>query len=193
MSDTEKKSSDEKLVSGKLLVACANLPDPVFGDAVILLVEHAQKGSMGIILNKAFNDLAYEELVKGFGYDILKYQDEKTAFIGGPMGGSSTIIIHDSATGPEGAHSIGSSGISLSVDLKELENTPPDNIRICLGYAGWGDGQLADEIESIGSWTAIDVDLDLIFNTPSKDMYKEAAKRAGIDPSAPFSPPAFEP
>ena len=63
-----------------------------------------------------------------------------------------------------------------------LEASPAPRARIIAGYAGWGPGQLDNELAH-SSWLLSDIDLDLVFDTPAEQMWETAIRRLGADPS----------
>ena len=63
-----------------------------------------------------------------------------------------------------------------------LEANPAPRARVIAGYAGWGPGQLDEELAH-SSWLLSDVDLDLVFDTPADVMWETAIRRLGADPS----------
>ena len=63
-----------------------------------------------------------------------------------------------------------------------LDPSPPKYARLIIGYSGWGAGQLDEELRS-SSWLMSAIDRDLIFNTPSDQMWETAIRRLGADPS----------
>ena len=76
------------------------------------------------------------------------------------------------------------STISLSTSperLRAIANQPPRNIRLLLGYSGWGPGQLAQEMAR-GAWLHTSADPKLVFETPPDDIWDRAMKSLGINP-----------
>jgi putative transcriptional regulator len=76
------------------------------------------------------------------------------------------------------------STISLSTSpdrLRAIASAPPRNVRLLLGYSGWGPGQLAQEMAR-GAWLHTSADPRLVFETPPDLMWEAAMKSLGIDP-----------
>ena len=69
-----------------------------------------------------------------------------------------------------------SKDILLSLGTKEA----PDNYMVTLGYAGWGPGQLEEELKA-NSWLTTPADADILFNTPIEQRWKKATEKLGID------------
>jgi putative transcriptional regulator len=75
-------------------------------------------------------------------------------------------------------------GLFLSgspVLLQQLARNPHGRIRLLMGYAGWGPGQLEEELRQ-SAWLISDVDLGLVFDTPADKMWEAAIRRLGADP-----------
>ncbi|MBP1606251.1 MAG: hypothetical protein H6Q08_1625, partial [Acidobacteria bacterium] len=73
--------------------------------------------------------------------------------------------------------------LSTSPDLlRQLIETGSDRTRVLTGYAGWGPGQLDEELAA-SAWLTSDVEADLIFDTPAERMWEEAIRRLGADPA----------
>jgi len=74
--------------------------------------------------------------------------------------------------------------LSASPDVlrRVLESSMPPRARVIAGYAGWGPGQLDDEL-SQSSWLLADVDPDFLFDTPAPELWEAAIRRLGAEPS----------
>ena len=72
---------------------------------------------------------------------------------------------------------------SPQVLRRVLQTTPAPRARVLAGYAGWGPGQLDDELAQ-SAWLIGDVHLDLIFDADPSTMWSTALRRLGADPSA---------
>jgi putative transcriptional regulator len=180
---------ETRLAPGFLL-AMPQLIDPNFTRAVVLMVEHNDQGSFGLRINQPI-EMTAEELLESMGID-WNGDPDVLVWAGGPVQPNSGWILHepDELT-PTSAEPMGSEGtvlicpgvaLSSSPDaLRELASAPPDNFRLILGYSGWGPGQLASEMAR-GSWLHADADPELIFATPSEDMWEKALRSLGIDP-----------
>jgi putative transcriptional regulator len=68
-------------------------------------------------------------------------------------------------------------------DLSRLAEAPPDRFRLLLGYAGWGEGQLMEEILR-NDWLTAPLESDLIFTPEPDRMWSAALRSVGIDPAA---------
>ncbi|MCG8418642.1 MAG: YqgE/AlgH family protein [Proteobacteria bacterium] len=180
---------DTNLAPG-LLLAMPQLIDPNFSRAVVLMIEHNDEGSFGLIVNKPI-ELSALELLESMEID-WNGDGDTLVWSGGPVSPTSGWILHepiDEITGESAA--LGSAetilvrpDLALSSSrsaLSEIAKAPPPRTRLLLGYSGWGPGQLAAEMAR-GSWLHADANPKLIFETPADEMWDVALRSLGIDP-----------
>jgi putative transcriptional regulator len=183
-----------------LLLAMPHLLDPNFRRAVVLMVEHDEQGSFGIIVNQP-SPLTARELFASLDLE-WNGDDDAVVWRGGPVMPTYGWVLHDPVHGmpisaradgmtpdmtvlesggsvPVGRDLVLSSG-SLAI-LRSIAEVPPPHVRVILGYAGWGAGQLAEEMAR-GSWLHVDLSMDLVFRTPPDEMWDKALRSLGIDP-----------
>jgi putative transcriptional regulator len=173
-----------------LLLAMPQLIDPNFTRAVVLMIEHNDEGSFGLVVNQP-SELSAIELLESL--DIAWRGDPGArVWSGGPVMPTSGWVLHeptpaagevakDMATGTTVRIAPGLD-LSTSPDkLRAIAEAPPAGVRLLLGYSGWGPGQLADEMAR-GSWLHADAEARLIFDTPAEDMWQSALRTLGIDP-----------
>lgn len=177
-------ASDESLAPG-LLLAMPQLLDPNFHHAVVLVTQHDGEGAVGFIVNRPL-DVPVSEVLEELG---MTWAGEKaaTAWLGGPVTPESGWVLFDG--GPVGEPDMTSElqdglRISPSIEcLRALAAKPPANMRLLLGYAGWGAGQLEEELVE-GSWMFVPLTRDLVFDTPPDQMWQTAYRRLGVDPAS---------
>ena len=144
-SDIFKIQSNNVLPSrGKILISEPFLRDVTFGRSVILLIDHTEEGSMGLVINKQL-PLLLNDIIMEF-----KYIDEIPLYKGGPIATDTLFYLHTLADIP-GAISI-CKGLYLNGDFEEIKryilqgNKISEHIRFFLGYSGWESEQLSNEI-----------------------------------------------
>ncbi len=179
-----------------LLLSMPHLVDPNFTRAVVLMIEHNDEGSFGLIINQP-SEMTVTSLLQVLDID---WQGDKRAMVwtGGPVMPTSGWVLHEPTdivgkgspslqTGLESGGTIDiTDGVSLSTSpakLRVLAAEPPRRTRFLLGYAGWGPGQLAEEMTR-GSWLHADVDTEIVFDTPADKMWETALRRLGVDPES---------
>jgi putative transcriptional regulator len=183
--------TETRLAPG-LLLSMPHLVDPNFTRAVVLMVEHNDEGSFGLVVNQP-SEMDAATLLEAMEID-WQGDDSAVVWSGGPVMPTSGWVLHgpSASIGPGAADMDSGStidlipGVSLSTSpekLKLLAEDPPSRVRLLLGYSGWGPGQLADEMAR-GSWLHVDATPEIIFDTPADIMWEVALRSLGIDPEA---------
>jgi putative transcriptional regulator len=159
------------LAMGRMLVATPQVAGPVFSHSVVLLIDHAKAaGAIGLIVNRP-SSIPLEAIVGNLG-------DAKVAkspiHLGGPVAPESVRIAWRSAETPEGSRRV-LDNVHTSARTQVLENlieadTPADEIRAYVGYAGWSPGQLENEIER-GDWIVMRGDPALVFHAEPEKLW----------------------
>lgn len=163
-----------------LLIAVPQMEDPNFARAVVLLVEHSASGAMGIVFNHP-SDVALSEIGKEQGLNV--HPEAGRAFIGGPVSPERGFLIHRRSDVPDSIKLQDGLFLSVSTDsLRPLLAGDPGAYRLCLGYAGWGPGQLEREVV-VGGWLTSKVSAERIFDTPAERVWDAAIRDLGFDPA----------
>lgn len=174
-------SIEVQLAAPSFLIAVPQLGDPNFVRGVVFIMEHGDEGSMGLVINRS-SELSMSSFYQSQKMDV---RGNISGYVhkGGPVQTDRAFILHASEhEGPETENVFGKVSLSYSREsLKMIAQKPPDDLKVYLGYAGWGPGQLADEVTG-GAWLVAPPNSDLLFNTPSKDVWERALATMGIDP-----------
>ncbi len=175
----------EDLKTPILLLAMPQVLDPFFRKSVILLLHHQSDGSQGFIVNRPTGVKLSEILDE---LEIPWLGDEGSmAFFGGPVQPQlGTLLFCDDRLTSESMPFEISPGVALTQNLGDLENLagqPPASFRLLLGYAGWGDGQLVQEILR-NDWITAPVRNDLLFSDQPEDVWQRAMESVGVDPAS---------
>jgi len=171
-----------ELSAPTFLIAVPQLGDPNFTRAVILILEHGEKGSMGLVLSRSTN-LTMDSFCDSQGIEYCGDGGEPV-FVGGPVQTERAFILHSPGPrGPETEDVLDGVCISYSQEsLRMLSEQPTDQLRVFLGYAGWGPGQLAAELQE-GAWLIHEASADLVFAGQGRDPWQEALAQMGINPA----------
>jgi putative transcriptional regulator len=166
-----------------LLIAMPQLLDPNFYRAVVLVVEHGNEGSFGLVINQV-SPLTMGEFTDA---QSLVYSGDPTkpVMIGGPVSREVGWILHGNDLEYGDTHKI-TDVISMSrsmVALKDVCAKAGPSFRLFMGYAGWGPGQLESEITQ-GAWVTADVDPRLIFADDASAVWETSLRNMGINPMA---------
>lgn len=170
------KSNNLKPKAGRLLISEPFMGDYYFGRSVVLLIEHNEEGSFGVVLNK---------LIEAPLNDVLKGLPpfESKIYLGGPVDTTSTFYIHSLGNKVEGSLEIGNGlywggDIELIKEMILLNQLNSSNIRFFIGYSGWEANQLESELKS-NSWI-ISTEADKsILNIPIQEMWKSSLQNMG--------------
>lgn len=186
----------EASIAPGLLVAMPQLVDPNFHRAVVLMVEHNDEGSFGLIVNRP-STMSVSALLGALDM-TWRGDDAAVVWTGGPVMPTSGWVLHQpTARVGRGAPTLQSGlesdgtvsfapGIDLSTSpdkLRVIAAEPPIRTRFLLGYAGWGPGQLASEMAR-GSWLHADPHPDLVFDTPADALWETALRSLGVAPES---------
>lgn len=166
----------EATLTGRLLVATPSLEDPNFDRTVILLLQHDDvDGAMGLVLNRP-SGLPIEEELGQWGE---KAAPPDEVFIGGPVQPEVAIALGWLAPGhdvPEGVQPI-----MDRIGVVDLRRQPADlpelvSVRVFAGYAGWGAGQLEEEIAE-GAWFTLEADPDDAATADPDNLWRDVFRR----------------
>lgn len=162
------------ITKGKILIAQPALFDDTFNRSVILLSDHTENGSVGFILNKPLNqpvNLFVSELENGFN-----------VYEGGPVETQHLYYLHKRPDLIQNSEPI-SNGLYWSGDYEDVRHAinngliAEDEIRFYLGYSGWGENQLQNEIDD-NAWIVVDEEVD-IFKDWNNNLWKLQLKKLG--------------
>ena len=173
-------------LTGKLLLAMPSMGDPRFHKAVIFMCSDNEEGAMGIVLNQQLPGMILGDLFQEIGCEIkTPGHADLPVLMGGPVESSRGFLLHtmdyDSAETIRVNDKYGVSG-TLEALRSFAEGRGPQDMVFALGYAGWGAGQLEQEMLD-NAWLVVEADHELIFNTGILDRWDRAMSRHGIDPA----------
>ena len=160
---------------GKILISEPTLHDTYFKRSVVLLTEHNDTGTVGFVLNKPI-DLPINEVLGDFP------EFDAKVYIGGPVGKDTIHFIHTLGEQiSESIHIMGNIYWGGDFDkLKELiqdGKVSQDQIRFFLGYSGWGENQLKDELDG-NAWLVTELKEEMIMSSDSK-IWENVLKQLG--------------
>mgnify|MGYP001596674872 FL=1 len=182
MPDTSAMTETESL-SNHFLIAMPALEDPNFHHTTTYICEHDADGALGVVINRPL-DIQLGE--------ILLHMDIRTddigiasqpVYMGGPVQNDRGFVLHEPIGDWEATLKVTDDiGITSSRDILAAiaAGEGPENAIITLGYAGWGAGQLEQELAA-NTWWSGPADRNIVFNTPSERRWLEAAALIGVD------------
>ena len=156
--------------------------DPNFSKTVVLLAEYGAHGAFGLVVNRRMPEPANAIVTAD---EPLAIHPQMYLFTGGPVEPTRAWILTARAELDEEALAV-MDGVYLSASptlvRRTLESAPDPRVRMVVGYAGWGAGQLDVELAQ-SAWLLAPVQTDLIFSTPVDEMWETAIRRLGAEPS----------
>jgi putative transcriptional regulator len=171
--------------SNHFLVAMPAMTDPNFAGTVVYIAEHSSRGALGIVVNRPLEiDLAnlFERL-------SLKLDDPRFAsrpvFSGGPVQNDRGFVLHSPAGDFSSSMRVADDmALTSSKDVLEAvaKGEGPPRLLMALGYAGWGEGQLEQEIAA-NAWLTVPASLELLFEVPAEARFMHAFGLLGIHPA----------
>ena len=153
-----------------LLVARPGLPDPNFARTVILLVDYGEGGAMGLIINRPSRHRLSQALP-----DVAGLADRADlVYLGGPVAPQRMGLLLRAVAPPESSlHVVDDIFFTVSQDvLGEALKSDQAPFHAFVGYAGWGPGQLDNELAR-GDWRLAPADADIVFEQASEGIWSE--------------------
>lgn len=167
------------------------LQDPNFVRTVMMIVQHDESGTFGLVLNRPV-ELSARELCEGLEMRWGGDPDEELLWGGPVQPHTGWMLFADDlrATAYEDASEL-IDGLffagSLDV-LRSVAEMPPGDVRLFLGYAGWGPGQLESEMAQ-GVWLTAPATREALFRTPADEMWEFVVRSLGIEPATLITTP----
>lgn len=165
-----------------LLLSMPQMHDPNFERTVILLCDHSTDGAFGLVLNRPTTTAAAEVVALD---PPVKATHGPLLWTGGPVEPQRGWILLGESLEEDDVTEV-APGLFLSTSIQLLRRilaATPARTRVLTGYAGWGPGQLDDELAS-SAWLTVDIDPALIFDTPADEMWDQAIRRLGAEPGS---------
>jgi len=162
--------------SGTLLISDPFLKDPNFIRSVILICDHQDEGSVGFVLNRKYEH-AIGELIhnlEGCNFPV---------YYGGPVQNSTIHFLHKRPDLIGGGFPV-ADGVFWGGDFDELmemihlDLIKENEVRFFIGYSGWGEGQLENELKE-KSWITRKGDNNLIMHPFPDLLWQETLKDLG--------------
>jgi putative transcriptional regulator len=162
-------------LKGQLLIAGADLFDPNFRRTVVLVTEHGEEGALGLVLNRPAEAIV-AEAVPGLAPLV---DDDEPVFVGGPVDQQSLLVLAEFDDPDESAATVfedigfvrGDADIVLAAAATR-------RARVFAGYAGWGAGQLDEELEANG-WIVAPARREDVFSEENGELWSEVVRRQG--------------
>ncbi len=170
-----------------LLIAMPTLEDQNFSRTVTYICEHNEEGAMGLILSVPI-EISFREVVEQVDKgvligDVVENLDEIPVYLGGPVEPEHGFVLHTPHGEWKSSLPLNDKlALTTSSDIITAiaEGQGPDHYLVALGYAGWGAGQLEQEM-SQNAWLSVSADMDQLWDIPAGERWERAAKLLGVD------------
>lgn len=166
-----------QIQKGTFLISTPDIDKGIFFRGVVLVCEHNQNGSFGLVINKTLDLELPEEII-----NIQHMANPRVGIrAGGPVQTNQMMLLHTSPEIPNQTLQI-CEGVYLGGDLQFLQDSLTDengpHIHLCFGYAGWGSGQLEREFLD-GHWFLHPASARHIFFTSAEKIWQQILREMG--------------
>jgi putative transcriptional regulator len=170
-------------LSNHFLIAMPALSDPNFRHTTTFICEHNDEGALGLVINRPI-DLQLGDILDHMGIEAGSREIAALpVHMGGPVQNDRGFVLHEPLGNWEATLKVTeTTGITSSRDILEAiaRGEGPERYFITLGYAGWGAGQLEQELAA-NAWLSGPASTRIVFETPCEDRWEAAAALLGID------------
>lgn len=166
----------KEIKSGTVLLAEPFMMDPNFKRTAVLLVDHGSDGSIGFILNREV-EMRVDELIEDFP------EFEANLYYGGPVGTDTIHYLHSKGDLLEGSDEI-APGIFWGGNYDQLKFLvgqgliTPRDVKFFVGYSGWSDNQLQEELEH-RSWVTAPMFANYLFKSKPATLWNQVMVNKG--------------
>jgi putative transcriptional regulator len=174
-------------LAGRLLLAMPGMADPRFERAVIAVCVHDENGAVGIGIGHKRAGITFRGLLRQLDIEP-RFAPDCAVHHGGPVEPGRGFVLHTADWGGQDTLQVNPEAgppfaMTATIDVLRAiaEGSGPKQWIVALGYAGWGEGQLDEEMTRHGWFTAGN-DHDLLFDTPADERWAAAFRKEGVDP-----------
>ena len=172
-------------LAGRLLVAMPGIGDPRFEHAVILVCAHGPDHAMGLRIDRPAAGVDLKTVLTRLDVVAPETAHGRPVMVGGPVERERGFVLHTDDWMADDSSSPFGEGLALTGTREALiamtdPLVGPRRATLLLGYAGWGDGQLEEELGD-NVWLTADADLDLLFDRDFETKWTRALAGLGVD------------
>jgi putative transcriptional regulator len=178
------KDPEPSLLTGQLLIAMPAMNTPHFSQAVIYLCAHTPEGAMGIVLNRPLATPSFDDLLEQLEVAPVPPVRRIELCRGGPVDNARGFVLHTADWTGDGSLVV-DDHVALTASLDVLkaiaDGGGPKRGFLALGYAGWGPGQLDQEMQD-NAWLSAPASVDLMFDSEHGTKWRRAMAILKVDP-----------
>ena len=175
--------SEGNHLPGHFLIAMPSMLDPNFQRTVTYICEHTEDGAVGLVVNRPM-DMDVSDVLRELAMDVRNESIASQPVLqGGPVEQHKGFVLHESPESWDGTlWSRDSIQVTASRQILSAlaDGSGPERAALALGYAGWGPGQLEEELLE-NAWLVAPAASRIIFETPPDERWREAAALLGVD------------
>jgi len=179
-------TEDTAYFVGQLLVAMPGMGDSRFDRAVIYMCAHSDEGALGLVVNQLVDHIDFPDLLEQLNIETETPERQIRVHFGGPVETGRGFVLHSADYTQDSTLQVNEQvGLTASVGILEAiaQGSPtPRHSLLALGYAGWGPGQLDDEVQA-NAWLQVPADDAIIFDGELDTKWSRAVAALGIDVS----------
>jgi putative transcriptional regulator len=183
MSKSPERAIERINLTNQFLIAMPGMADPTFSGTVVYLCDHTERGALGLVINRP-TDIDLKSLFDRIDLSLeIEPLQHLPVYFGGPVQTERGFVLHDS-TEHHYTSSISIPGgleMTTSKDVLEAvaQGSGPARFLLTLGHAGWGAGQLEEEISRNG-WLTVEAEPAVMFETPADQRFEAALSLLGV-------------
>lgn len=166
------------------------MKDPHFEGTVVLLCQHDENGAVGVVVNRETTMLV-EDVLEQLSMERSARASAPVLW-GGPVEPGAGFVVFAGSVPEDEGWNVGD-GVAVSPARDRLAHSAQgaETFHLCLGYAGWGPGQLDDEIAQ-GAWLYTEVDRGVVLDTPVAERYARSLAHLGLEVESVWMKPVDE-
>lgn len=171
-------------LTGQFLIAMPTMTDARFAHALVYICTHNETGAMGLIVNRHYGAIDIKSLFAQLEITPGDAMPDMPVYYGGPVETSRGFILHSDDFMQDTSMRVHDTvALTATMDILKAiaEGNGPQRTMLCLGYSGWGAGQLEMEIQ-IGGWLTAPHDSDLLFDKFIDTKWERAIQKLGFNP-----------
>lgn len=176
----------DNYLTGQLLIAMPGMGDPRFDRSVIYMCAHSADGALGLVVNQLVDHINFPDLLEQLEIETETPAQQIRVHFGGPVETSRGFVLHTADYTQDTTLKVNDQvGLTASVGILQAiaaGTEAPRHSLLALGYAGWGPGQLDDEIQA-NVWLQAPSDDGIVFDSDIESKWDRAVASLGIDVS----------
>ncbi len=170
-------------LTNHFLIAMPAMTDPFFAKSLTYICEHNDEGAMGIVVNRPIS-LTLSELFAQINMPLKQAElEDMLVHFGGPVQTDRGFVLHEAGGNWQSTLCVNQKvNLTTSKDILQAvgEGNGPKHILVTLGYAGWSQGQLEQELAD-NAWLSVPADDHILFDLPADEKLPAAMRLLGID------------